>query len=71
MHSVWSSNGHWQAAPTPHHRATKETIMANVFNSGNGQLLWDVDGTGPVAAIHFVNLPTNLMLSAANFSVLM
>jgi len=42
-----------------------------IYNSGNGQLLWDVDGTGPVAAIHFANLPINLMLSYDDFSVMM
>jgi Ca2+-binding RTX toxin-like protein len=42
-----------------------------IYNSANGQLLWDADGTGPMAAIHFATLPTNLPLSHDDFSVMM
>jgi Ca2+-binding RTX toxin-like protein len=41
-----------------------------IYNTDNGHLLYDADGTGQIAAIQFAQLGTNLNLSASEFVVI-
>jgi serralysin len=38
-----------------------------IYNGGTGALMYDADGTGPVAPVHFANLSPNLPLTNAHF----
>jgi serralysin len=40
-----------------------------IYNSANGALLYDQDGTGPVDAVHFATLPVDLNLTQGNFTI--
>jgi len=40
-----------------------------IYNPANGALLYDVDGSGPGAAIQFARLPTNLAITEGNFLI--
>ena len=41
-----------------------------IYNSANGFLIYDADGVGGTAGIHFATLATGLTLSASNFTVI-
>lgn len=50
--------------------AASEADDRIVYNKATGELYYDADGTGSIAAIHFATLTAGLSLTASNFQVI-